>query len=58
MVEEKVYYRYYMDIIIDIIDKHSRRQGHLGDSRVDLTLTHVKRGGRRRERGESGNKVR
>jgi hypothetical protein len=41
-----------IDITIDITDKHSQRQGHLGDSRVDRTLSHVKRGERGRERGE------
>jgi hypothetical protein len=35
MVEEKVYYRY--------VGEHRKRQGHLGESRVDMTLG---RGGR------------
>ena len=37
MVEEKVYYRY--------VGEHSQRQGHLGESRVVMTLSHVQRGG-------------
>lgn len=35
MVEERVYYRH---------TQHSQRQGCLGGSRVDKTLSHVRRG--------------
>jgi hypothetical protein len=37
MVEEKVYYRY--------VGEHSQRQGHLGESRGDMSLNHVGRWG-------------
>jgi hypothetical protein len=45
MVGEKVYYRY--------VGEHSQRQTHLGESRVDMTLSHVgkKRKGKRGEPG-------
>ena len=33
---EKVYYRH--------VGEYSQRQGHLGESRVDMTLSHVRRG--------------
>ena len=41
---ERVYYRY--------VGEHSQRQGHLGESRVDMTLSHIGRWGRK-VRGES-----
>lgn len=44
MGKENVYYSY--------VEECSQRQGHLGESRVDMTLSHV---GRRQEgRGERG----
>lgn len=33
MVKEKAFYRY--------VGEHSQRQGHLKESRVDMTLSHV-----------------
>ena len=55
MVEEKVYYRY--------VGEHSQRQGHLGESRVNMTLSHVRRrvrreGGRGERRRGGGERVR
>lgn len=35
------------------VEEHSQRQGHLEESRVDVTLSHVRRG-RGREKGERG----
>lgn len=43
-MEEKVYCRYE--------EKHSQRQGHLGEPRVDMTLNHMRRGERGAEKGE------
>lgn len=39
VVEEKVYYRY--------IGEHSQRQGHQGEHRMGMALSHVKKGVRR-----------
>lgn len=47
MVEEKFYCR--------LTEEKRKRQRHLGESRVDMTLGHVRS---RDGRGESGSKVR
>lgn len=44
MVGEKVYYR--------DVREHRQKRAHLGESRVVLSLSHVRREGRGRERGE------
>lgn len=44
MVEEHIYYRY--------VGNHSQRQGYLGDSRMNMTLSHVRRQKKRREENE------
>lgn len=46
MVEEKVHCSY--------AEEHNQGQEHPGESRVDMTLNHLRRGGRSRERGKWG----
>ena len=46
MVEGKFYCRYE--------GENSQRQTHLGESRVDMTLSHVRRGGKKGKRGQPG----
>lgn len=44
MVEEEVYYRY--------VGEHSRRQAHLGESRVVMILNHVREGEEKKEENQ------
>lgn len=46
MVEEKVYCSY--------IEEHHLGQGHRGESRVDMTLYHLRKGGWSKEREKRG----
>lgn len=39
------------------VGEHSHKQGHLRESRVDMTMSHVSRSGRGKDREEQENQV-